>query len=58
MDPLAQFLSLLAFALSVNLFLPTPFDLFGKKAQEPWDIITGLFVFQIHPDPQLVFWLI
>lgn len=58
MDPFAQFLSLLAFALSVNLFFAYTFDLFGKKAQEPWDIITGLFVFQIHPDPQLAFWLI
>lgn len=56
MDPSPS--SCLCLPLPAHFVFASTFDLFGKKAQEPWDIVTGLFVFQIHPDSQLVFWLI
>lgn len=57
-DPFAQFLSLHALPLSeLNLFFPTALIFFWgkKKAHELWDIITGLFAFQVRSDSQLVF---
>lgn len=58
-DPFAQFLSLHALPLSeLNSFFPTALIFLEEKAHELWDIITGLFAFQMCSDSQLVFWLI
>lgn len=58
-DPFAQFLSLHALPFSeLNSFFPTALIFLEKKAHELWDIITGLFAFQMRSDSQLVFWLI